>query len=68
MERGGRREEAKAYGCRVARTVHGNITAAIDNQKVDRLSGDVGDAAAHRAAQITELSTGQVRSRQRAHL
>lgn len=31
MNHAERREEAKAYGCGVARTVYGKVTAVIDN-------------------------------------
>ena len=47
-------KEGRTYRCRVAGPIHGKVTAAVDYQKIDRLGGDVGDGAAHRAAQITK--------------
>ena len=48
-------EERKTHRCRAACAVHESGTSVDGEREVERLSGDVGDAAAGSAAQITEL-------------
>ncbi len=66
-----RGEEGKTHRCRAARAFRETESVVDNDHKVERLGGDVGDAAASRAAQNStnhKVGIVQVRSQKETHL